>query len=166
MTENGIDIKDIPLDEQKKLLTILNDSATIIKFKDDKEVSIKPLRVYSKRLIADIAWNIKHTDESTENVILSMAKSVEPMARMIAILLCNDKFTKDYEANERLIEDKTREIELEADNWEDWGNILITTLNLLDIGFFFSITKLSQMFLEMTTANKAMTMKKMKEQSK
>lgn len=165
MANNGLDIKDIPLDEQKKLLTILNDTPTIIKFKDDKEASIKPLRVYSKRMIADIAWNIKHTDQSTENVILNMAKGIEPMARMIAIILCNDKFTKDYEENERLIEDKTKEIELDSDNWEDWGNILITTLNLLDIGFFFSITKLSQMFLEMTTNNKAMMMTK-KEQSK
>lgn len=159
-----MDIKDIPLEEQKKLLTILNDSPTIIKFKDNKEVSIKPLRVYSKRLIAEIAWNIKHTDENTENIILNMAKSIEPMARMIAIILCNDKFTKDLEANEKLIQDKVIEIELESDNWEDWGNILIATLNLLDIGFFFSITKLSQMFLEMTTENKMKTRRK--EQSK
>lgn len=159
-----MDIKDIPLEEQKKLLTILNDSPTIIKFKDNKEVSIKPLRVYSKRLIAEIAWNIKHTDENAENIILNMAKSIEPMARMIAIILCNDKFTKDLVANEKLIQDKVIEIELESDNWEDWGNILITTLNLLDIGFFFSITKLSQMFLEMTTENKMKTRKK--EQSK
>lgn len=159
-----MDIKDIPLEEQKKLLTILNDSPTIIKFKDNKEVSIKPLRVYSKRLIAEIAWNIKHTDENAENIILNMAKSIEPMARMIAIILCNDKFTKDLEANEKLIQDKVIEIELESDNWEDWGNILITTLNLLDIGFFFSITKLSQMFLEMTTENKMKTRRK--EQSK
>ena len=157
-------IKDIPLEEQKKLLTILNDSPTIIKFKDNKEVSIKPLRVYSKRLIAEIAWNIKHTDANAENIILNMAKSIEPMARMIAIILCNDKFTKDLEANEKLIQDKAIEIELESDNWEDWGNILITTLNLLDIGFFFSITKLSQMFLEMTTENKMKTRRK--EQSK
>lgn len=160
-----MDIKDIPLEEQKKLLTILNDSPTIIKFKDNKDVSIKPLRVYSKRLIAEIAWNIKHTDEKAENIILNMAKSIEPMARMIAIILCNDKFTKDLEANEKLIQDKVIEIELESDNWEDWGNILITTLNLLDIGFFFSITKLSQMFLEMTTENK-MKRRTMSEQSK
>lgn len=160
-----MDIKDIPLEEQKKLLTILNDSPTIIKFKDNKEASIKPLRVYSKRLIAEIAWNIKHTDENAENIILNMAKSIEPMARMIAIILCNDKFTKDLEANEKLIQDKVIEIELESDNWEDWGNILIATLNLLDIGFFFSITKLSQMFLEMTTENK-MKRRTMSEQSK
>lgn len=165
MADNGINIKDIPLDEQKKLLTILNDSPTIIKFRNNNDVAIKPLRVYSKRLIADIAWNIKHTDESTENIILNMAKSIEPMARLISIIICNDKFTKDFKENERIIEDKTKEILLESDNWDDWGNILITTLNLLDIGFFFSITKLSQMFLEMTTENK-MKRRTMSEQSK
>lgn len=153
MTDNN-NYQGVSMEAQKKLLDTMNDMPTIIKFKEDKEVRIKALRVYSRNLISQRAWHVKHTEANSENIIVAMAQNVEMMSEVIAIILLNDKFTKDKDNNEKLIKDKALEIQLQTDDFSDWGTIMITALQMLDVNYFFQITALLPMFLEMTAGRK------------
>lgn len=153
MTDNN-NYQEVSDESKKKLLDTINDMPTIIKFKDDKEAKIKALRIYSRNLIAQRAWHVKHTEANSENIIISMAQNIEVMSEVIAIILLNDKFTKDKENNEKLIKDKALDIQLETDYFNDWGTIMITALQMLDVNYFFQITALLPMFLEMTAGRK------------
>lgn len=146
--------QEVSDEAQKGLLDAMNDTPAIIKLKDDKEVKIKALRIYSRNLIAQRAWQVKHTEANAENIIVSMAENIELMSEVIAIILLNDKFTKDKENNEKLIKDKALEIQLETDDFSDWGNIMITALNMLSVDYFFQITALLPIFLKMAAERK------------
>lgn len=136
------EVNDVNIETGKRMSEILADSPIIIKL-DRTEVKIRSLRVYTKYKIYEVYNKIKATESDLESIIEEAATNLKYSAEIVAIILCNDKFTTDLDENEKLIEQKTLEIMLSNDIDEsDWALIVLKALQSLDIASVFQITAL------------------------
>lgn len=133
---------EVSSETSNRMAEILADSPITIKL-SNKEVKIRSLRVYTKYKIYEVYNKIKATESDIESIIKEAATNLLYSAEIIAIILCNDKFTTDLDANEQMIESKTLEIMLDKDIDEsEWAIIVLKAMQSLDVSSVFQITAL------------------------
>lgn len=136
------EINDVNLETGKRMAEILADSPIVIKL-DRTEIKIRSLRVYTKYKIYEVYNKIKATESDIDSIVAEAANNLLYSAEIIAIIICNDKFTTDLDANEKMIEQKTLEIMLSKDIDEsEWALIVLKALQSLDVASVFQITAL------------------------
>ena len=136
------EVNDVNLETGKRMAEILADSPIVIKL-DRTEIKIRSLRVYTKYKIYEVYNKIKATESDIDSIVAEAANNLLYSAEIVAIIICNDKFTTDLEANEKMIEQKTLEIMLSKDIDEsEWALIVLKALQSLDVASVFQITAL------------------------
>ena len=102
-----------------------------------------------------------YLQENIEKIMREVATNLEYSAEIVAIILCNDKFTIDTDANDKLVEDKKLEVLLESENEQEWIEIVFKALNSLVVESVFTITALSDLMTQSLRRRKDETKKAM-----
>jgi len=135
----------------ERLVNVMNDTPTLVKLAN-MDWPVTALKPAVQHLIAAEACKINNVEKATfEDIIKCFAVNMPSVVRIITLALLNDKerIEKEY--------DKVYDTILWESDEHEWGTLLYEVLSLIDVSFFFQITKSTQIFRQQTLARK-MTM--------
>lgn len=152
---------EVSLESQERLAEILNDSPRLVSL-NGTEWGIRALRMGTQYLIAQEVIKINKTESATfGDIVKQFAVNIPSVLKILTFALLNDKnkIFKNGDENEGFSE--LYEATYNTLAWEcevsEFGNILLETLQLLDISFFTQATHIVEMFKTATTARRTTT---------
>lgn len=152
--ENSLKVTE---EAKKGLLDILSDCPSIIKV-GDNDYKIRPLRVYSIRMLSKLASELKDTKGDPSEVFKAMGENIDIACKSIAILINNHKFTSDWDKNEEMIEETAHEVQTELTSWEEWSKLFYDKLlPSCNIESFFQFTAYLPIISELVVRRKGIT---------
>lgn len=153
--------KFVEAEVSERIAEVMTDAPIEVKLGGKKHI-IRALRPYSKYRIFSVYNKMaKNEKENIEKIMREVATNLEYSAEIVAIILCNDKFTIDPAANDKLVEDKKLEVLLESENEQEWIEIVFKALNSLVVESVFTITALSDLMTQSLRRRKDETKKAM-----
>lgn len=153
--------KFVEAEVSERIAEVMTDAPIEVKLGGKKHI-IRALRPYSKYRIFSVYNKMaKNEKENIEKIMREVATNLEYSAEIVAIILCNDKFTIDTGANDKLVEDKKLEVLLESENEQEWIEIVFKALNSLVVESVFTITALSDLMTQSLRRRKDETKKAM-----
>lgn len=153
--------KYVEAEVSERIADVMTDAPIEVKLGGKKHI-IRALRPYSKYRIFSVYNKMaKNEKENIEKIMREVATNLEYSAEIVAIILCNDKFTIDVAANDNLVEDKKLEVLLESENEQEWIDIVFKALNSLVVESVFTITALSDLMTQSLRRRKDETKKAM-----
>lgn len=154
-------LNEVSLEAQERLAEILNDSPRLISL-NGTEWEIKALRMGTQYLIAQEVIKINKVENANfGDVVKQFAVSMPSVLKVLTLALLNDKnkIFKNGDESEGFSE--LYEATYNTLAWEcevsEFGNILLETLQLLDVSFFTQATHIVEMFKTATTARRTTT---------
>ena len=145
----------------ERVADVMTDAPIEIKLGGKKHI-IRALRPYSKYRIFSVYNKMaKNEKDNIEKIMREVAINLEYSAEIVAIILCNHKFSNDVEANDKLIEEKKLEVLLDSENEQEWIEIVFKALNSLVVESVFTITALSDLMTQSLRRRKDVTKKAM-----
>ena len=147
---------EVNLTAQERLVEILTDSPRLVSL-NGTEWSVKALRMGTQYLIAQKVIKIKKAEDKTfGDIINQFAINMPAIVEVITLALLNDKnkiFEDGIEGGKysRLYETTYNTLMWEC-NVEDFGNILLEVLQMIDTNFFMESCRILEMFRMSTTA--------------
>lgn len=156
-----VDASEVTLDEQARLAEILTDSPRLVSL-NGTEWEIRALRMGTQYLIAQEVIKINKVENATYgDVMKQFAVNVPSMLKILTFALLNDKNKIFKDGNEHNGFSEIYEATYNTLEWEcnvsEFGNILLETLQLLDVSFFTQATHIVEMFKTATTARRTTT---------
>ena len=152
---------EVALDAQERLAEILSDSPRLVSL-NGTEWEVKALRMGTQYLIAQEVIKINKVENATYgDVVKQFAVNIPSMLKILTLVLLNDKkkifkngdegagFSEQYEAIYNTLAWEC--------NVNEFGNIFLESLQLLDIGFFMESCRIVEMFKVATTARRTTT---------
>ena len=154
-------VADAPLDAQERLAEILSDSPRLVSL-NGTEWEIRALRMGTQYLIAQEVIKINKTENASfGDIVKQFAVNVPSVLKILTLALLNDKAKIFKNGNERDGFSDLYEATYNTLAWEcnvsEFGNILLETLQLLDVGFFMDSCRIVEMFRVATTARRTTT---------
>lgn len=155
------DPSEVTLTAQERLAEILNDSPRIVSL-NGTEWEIRALRMGTQYLIAQEVIKINKEASATFGDIMNQfAVNIPSMLKILTLALLNDKKKIYRDGNEGAGFSDLYEATYDTLAWEcnvnEFGNILLETLQLLDVGFFTESCRIVEMFRVATTARRTTT---------
>ena len=152
---------EVPLDAQERLAEILNDSPRLVSL-NGTEWEIRALRMGTQYLIAQEVIKINKVENATYgDVVKQFAVNIPSMLKILTFALLNDKNKIFKDGNEHNGFSEIYEATYNTLAWDcevsEFGNILLETLQLLDVSFFTQATHIVEMFKTATTARRTTT---------
>lgn len=154
--EKAKQVPEVNLEAQERLVEILTDSPRIISL-NGSEWAIKALRMGTQYLIAKKVIEIKRAEDNTfGDIIQQFAVNIPAVIEVITLALLNDKnkiFKDGVDGGEysELYETTYQTLMWEC-KVEDFGNLLLEILQLIDTNFFMESCRILEMFKMSTTA--------------
>lgn len=154
--EKAKQVLEVNLEAQERLVEILTDSPRIISL-NGSEWAIKALRMGTQYLIAKKVIEIKRAEDNTfGDIIQQFAVNIPAVIEVITLALLNDKnkiFKNGVDGGEysELYETTYQTLMWEC-KVEDFGNLLLEILQLIDTNFFMESCRILEMFKMSTTA--------------
>ena len=153
--------QDASLNAQERLAEILSDSPRLVSLKGT-EWEIRALRMGTQYLIAQEVIKINKVENANfGDVVKQFAVNIPSVLKILTLALLNDK-NKIYEGGvesagfSTLYESTYNTLAWECDV-NEFGNILLETLQLLDTSFFMESCRIVEMFRVATTARRTTT---------
>lgn len=162
--EKAKEVAEVNLEAQERLVEILTDSPRIVSL-NGSEWAIKALRMGTQYLIAKKVIEIKRAEDNTfGDIIQQFAVNIPAVIEVITLALLNDKnkiFKNGVDGGEysELYETTYQTLMWEC-KVEDFGNLLLEILQLIDTNFFMESCRILEMFKMSTTARTKMTEQK------
>lgn len=162
--EKAKEVAEVNLEAQERLVEILTDSPRIISL-NGSEWAIKALRMGTQYLIAKKVIEIKRAEDNTfGDIIQQFAVNIPAVIEVITLALLNDKnkiFKNGVDGGEysELYEATYQTLMWEC-KVEDFGNLLLEILQLIDTNFFMESCRILEMFKMSTTARTKITEQK------
>ncbi|MBQ2395491.1 MAG: hypothetical protein II304_00435 [Bacteroidales bacterium] len=162
--EKAKEVAEVNLEAQERLVEILTDSPRIVSL-NGSEWAIKALRMGTQYLIAKKVIEIKRAEDNTfGDIIQQFAVNIPAVIEIITLALLNDKnkiFKNGVDGGEysELYETTYQTLMWEC-KVEDFGNLLLEILQLIDTNFFMESCRILEMFKMSTTARTKMTEQK------
>ena len=152
---------EVSLESQERLAEILNDSPRLVSL-NGTEWEIRALRMGTQYLIAQEVIKINKVENANfGDVIKQFAVSIPSVLKVLTLALLNDKNKIFKNGNENDGFSELYEATYNTLAWEcevsEFGNILLETLQLLDVSFFTQATHIVEMFKTATTARRTTT---------
>ncbi len=152
---------EVSLESQERLAEILADSPRLVSL-NGTEWEIRALRMGTQYLIAQEVIKINKTESATfGDIIKQFAVNIPSVLKILTFALLNDKNKIFKNGNENEGFSELYEATYNTLAWEcevsEFGNILLETLQLLDISFFTQATHIVEMFKTATTARRTTT---------
>lgn len=154
--EKAKQVPEVNLEAQERLVEILTDSPRIVSL-NGSEWAIKALRMGTQYLIAKKVIEIKRAEDNTfGDIIKQFAVNIPAVIEVITLALLNDKnkiFKNGVDGGEysELYETTYQTLMWEC-KVEDFGNLLLEILQLIDTNFFMESCRILEMFKMSTTA--------------
>ena len=152
---------EVSLEAQERLAEILTDSPRLVSL-NGTEWEIRALRMGTQYLIAQEVIKINKVENANfGDIVKQFAVNIPSVLKILTFALLNDKnkIFKDGNENEGFSE--LYEATYNTLAWEcevsEFGNILLETLQLLDVSFFTQATHIVEMFKTATTARRTTT---------
>ena len=155
------DPSEVSLNAQERLAEILSDSPRLVSL-NGTEWEIRALRMGTQYLIAQEVIKINQVENASYgDVVKQFAVNIPSMLKILVFALLNDKkkIYKDGDETEGFSD--LYEATYNTLAWDcevnEFGNIFLETLQLLDVGFFMESCRIVEMFKVATTARRTTT---------
>lgn len=153
-TELSKEIKEFPIDIQRNIVEIINDTPSLVML-GDNEYMVKNMRYYSLYRICKLALDMRQADETLDDdnkIITALCTDLDAMCEIIAIVLCNHLFTPDnvntYDdvcatktRNDKLVEVMKMKVMNSTFEANQWAAIIIGAIKSIDLTGFFLLRK-------------------------
>ena len=153
-TELSKEIKEFPIDIQRNIVEIINDTPSLVML-GDNEYMVKNMRYYSLYRICKLALDMRQADETLDDdnkIITALCTDLDAMCEIMAIVLCNHLFTPDnvntYDdvcatrtRNDKLVEVMKMKVMNSTFEANQWAAIIIGAIKSIDLSGFFLLRK-------------------------
>lgn len=162
MAKKVKEIKQVTLDSQERLAEILNDSPRLVKL-NGTEWEIRALRMGTQWLIAKKCIEVAKVESANfGDIVKQFAVNIPAVLDVLTLALLNDRNKIFKDGNERngysdLYEATFNTLKWEC-NVEDFGNIFLEILQMIDVSFFMESCRILEIFRESTMARKNQTL--------
>lgn len=152
---NKSGIKEPSIEAQEKLVEILNDSPHLVSL-NGTEWEVRSLRFGTQYLIAEEVIKIDKMESSNfGDIVKQFAVNIPSVVKIIVLCLLNDKSRIYKDGNERNgLSDEYHSL-YDTIMWEgkieDFGNLLLECLQMLDVSAFFQARDIAQVFRAQVT---------------
>jgi hypothetical protein len=150
--------KQVSLDSQERLAEILNDSPRIVSL-NNTEWEIRALRMGTQWLIAKKCIEVSKVENANfGDIVKQFAINIPAVLEVLTLALLNDRHKIFKDGNERngysdLYNDTFNTLKWEC-KVEDFGNIFLEVLQMIDVSFFMESCRILEIFRESTMARK------------
>lgn len=156
MKEEKVD--NLSLDSQERLAEILNDSPRIVSL-NGTEWQVRALRMGTQWLIAQKCIQVAKVESANfGDIIKQFSVNIPAIVEILVLALLNDRrkiFKDGIESNGYSeLYQSTYETLMWDCKVEDFGNIFLDVLQMLDVSFFMESHRILEMFRVATMARK------------
>jgi len=141
------EMADFPIDVKKDILSIINDSPSLVRL-GDKEYTVKNMRYYSLYRICNIVLDMRKADETLDTdqkVITALCTDLDAMCEIMAIVLCNHLFKPDCDDYENRNDAYIKRMKMVVMNSTfdtgQWAAIVLGAIKSIDLTGFFLLKK-------------------------
>ena len=148
------EMSDFSIEIKRDIVDIINDSPSLVKL-GDKEYVVKNMRYYALYRICRLVMDMRKADETldTDNaVITALCTDLDAMCEIMAIVLCNHRFTPDdihsYEdvddvmsRNDKMIAMMKAKVMNSTFDTNQWAAIVLGAIKSIDLSGFFLLKK-------------------------
>jgi hypothetical protein len=147
------------LDAQEQLLEILNDSPHLASLAGT-DFEVRSLRFGTQYLVAQEVIAINKVENANfGDIVKQFANNIPSLVKIIVLCILNDKMRIYKDGNERLGFSDEYHALYDTLMWEgniqEFGNLFLECLQLLDISTFFQALDIVQMFRASVTMKKS-----------
>ena len=153
---------DVSIDAQERLSEILNDSPRLVSL-NGTEWEVRALRMGTQWLIAEKCIKIAKAEGANfGDIIKQFSVNIPSLIEVITLALLNDKnkiFKDGIESNGYSdIYKSTYDTLMWDCKVEEFGNIFLEVLQLIDVSFFMESHRILEIFREATMTRKTKTL--------
>jgi hypothetical protein len=148
------EMSDFSIEIKRDIVDIINDSPSLVKL-GDKEYVVKNMRYYALNRICRLVMDMRKADETldTDNaVITALCTDLDAMCEIMAIVLCNHRFTPDdihsYEdvddvmsRNDKMVAMMKAKVMNSTFDTNQWAAIILGAIKSIDLSGFFLLRK-------------------------
>ena len=150
--ENGM--SDFSIEIKRDIVDIINDSPSLVLL-GEKEYVVKNMRYYSLYRICRLVMDMRKADETLDTdqkVITALCTDLDSMCEIMAIVLCNHRFTPDdihsYEdvddvmsRNDKMVAMMKAKVMNSTFDTNQWAAIVLGAIKSIDLSGFFLLKK-------------------------
>jgi len=150
--ENGM--SDFSIEIKRDIVDIINDSPSLVLL-GEKEYVVKNMRYYSLYRICRLVMDMRKADETLDTdqkVITALCTDLDAMCEIMAIVLCNHRFTPDdihsYEdvddvmsRNDKMVAMMKAKVMNSTFDTNQWAAIVLGAIKSIDLSGFFLLRK-------------------------
>ena len=147
-------MQEFSLEVKRDIVDIINDSPSLVML-GNKEYVVKDMRYYSLYRICRLVMDMRKADESLdtdEKVITALCTDLDAMCEIMAIVLCNHRFTPDdihsYEdvddvmsRNDKMVAMMKAKVMNSTFDTNQWAAIILGAIKSIDLSGFFLLRK-------------------------
>lgn len=153
---------DASIDAQERLAEILNDSPRLVSL-NGTEWEVRALRMGTQWLIAQKCVQVAKAEGANfGDIVKQFAVNIPAVVEVLVLALLNDrkKIYKDGDESNGFSElyKSTYETLMWDCKVEDFGNIFLEVLQLIDVSFFMESHRMLEIFREATMTRKTKTL--------
>lgn len=150
--------REVSLEAQERLAEILNDSPHIVSL-NGTEWEVRALRMGTQWLIANKCIQVAKVESANfGDIVKQFAVNIPAVIEVLVLALLNDKNKIFKNGNEKDGYSDLYQATYDTLLWEckteEFGQIFLETLQLIDVGFFMESQRMLQIFREMTLTRK------------
>ena len=158
----NIENKDVSIEAQERLAEILNDSPRLISL-NGTEWEIRALRMGTQWLIAKKCIDVNKAESANfGDVVKQFSTNMPAIIEVLTLALLNDKAKIFKDGNERYGYSDLFKATQDTLMWEckveEFGNIFLEVLQMIDVSFFWDSCRILEIFRESTMARKNQTL--------
>lgn len=153
---------DVSIDAQERLAEILNDSPRLVSL-NGTEWEVRALRMGTQWLIAQKCVQVAKAEGANfGDIVKQFAVNIPAVVEVLVLALLNDRKKIYKDGDESLGFSELYKSTYETLMWdckvEDFGNIFLEVLQLIDVSFFMESHRMLEIFREATMTRKTKTL--------
>ena len=148
------EMSDFSIEIKRDIVDIINDSPSLVKL-GNKEYVVKNMRYYALYRICRLVMDMRKADETldTDNaVITALCTDLDAMCEIMAIVLCNHRFTPDdihgyddvddvMSRNDKMVAMMKAKVMNSTFDTNQWAAIILGAIKSIDLSGFFLLKK-------------------------
>jgi hypothetical protein len=162
--EEEFSLPEFSVEVKRDIVDIINDSPSLVKL-GDKEYRVKNMRYYSVFRICRLVMDMKKADETLDTdqkVMTALCTDLDAMCEIMAVILCNHRFTPDRENADDENEEMVRQMKMKVMNStfdaNQWAAIILGAIQSVDLSAFFLLKKSVSMLTDSLLTRKRKSM--------
>ena len=149
-----VELQDFSIDAKRDIVEIINDCPSLVSL-GNKEYVVKDMRYYSLYRVCRLVMDMKKADEALDDdnkIITALCTDLDAMCEIVAIVLCNHRFTPDdihsYEdvddvmsRNDKMVAMMKAKVMNSTFDTNQWAAIILGAIKSIDLSGFFLLRK-------------------------